>query len=266
LQDAFVSRARMPSPPAPRSACKQGSPSLLEQNVVSIRILALCLIAVFSSATAAAESPGNHAQVIDCAHPPSAVIRVWVLGGVPSAELYEWTGPEFRHVGTVPRDQTFDQQFPEGSIYHWDRWGANAPGISRSAAGPGTILTTPYSVSANGRWLAAGWQALHETSYRPSRLALIDLSTSTPIRTIQLGGTINSITWHPSAEELLIVSDVERYGRRTLRERFASAIGHPIPYSDIKLFVVGLDGSVRCSVFAARNLAYASAIARWDAE
>ena len=256
----------MSSPPAPRSACKQSSPSLLVEYVANMRMLLLCLIAVFSSATAGAESPGNHAQVIDCAYPPSAAIRFWLLAATRPTELYQWAGTEFRRVGTVPRDETFDQQFPEGSLYQWNRWGANAPGVSRSAAGPGTILTTPYSVSANGRWLAAGLQEQNKTSFRPSRLALIDLNTSTLARTIELGGTINSISWHPNAEELLIASDVERYGRRTLRERFASAIGHPIPYSDIKLFVVGLDGSVRCSVFAARNLAYASAIARWDAE
>jgi hypothetical protein len=231
-----------------------------------MRMLTLVATLVFSGAVGGAETTMADAQLTNCPNPPTGVIRFALLSDKNTADLYEWSGRTYRMVGTAPLDKVFFDGFEASSTYKWNYWGADAPSINRSAAGSGSTLSSPYSVSKDGKWLAAGLLRLNEKNDPPLRFVFLEVDTSRVVHTVEIGKSIKAMSLNPQAQEVVVLSETEKYVRKSLRQRFASAIGHPIPYSDITLTVVGLDGSSHCSITPARSLPYGNGLVRRDSD
>ncbi len=232
-----------------------------------LQVGGLFAVAVLIVVIGAAARPDRRAGVVECAHPPAGVIRVALSTNESSVELYEWSGTDFRRTGAAPLAEYFYRKPDDGSYYIRDHWGQNAPTVRRDAAGPYSILSTPYATSRDRRRHAIGVEPkVNELDLPPTRFAVFDAGASTPVRVFDVGQWIDSLWWSPSALEIVVLSEVERYGRETFRDWVALAAGHPIPYSDVKLTTYGLDGTVRCSTYAALSLPYGGGRVRWDAQ
>lgn len=203
------------------------------------------------------------AGTVSCAQPPSGAIRFAVLSSADQATVFEWKGSTYRQVGTEPTGPTLVDKFPDGAIYKWNYWGRDVAGVHRKLTGKGE-LSTPYAMKRDGTLLAAGLQLEGEYSSAP-RVALVRPHDGGLQSIIEMARPVLSLAWSPTSDQLVVVTATERYGNSTARERFSSAIGHPIPYSDIALSIVALDGSVVCSIDPASNLDYGNGYVRWDA-
>lgn len=224
----------------------------------------LLVVLVMISVGACASSGGrmDTSGTASCAQPPSGVIRFALLSGADQAAIYEWKGGTYRRVRVQPTGPTLIGSFPDGSIYKWNYWGPDVASMNRELPGKGE-LSTPYAINRDGALLAAGLQLAGEYASAP-RVALVRLGDGSLQSIIDMGRSVLSLAWSPTSDQLVVVTATERYGSRSGRERFSSAIGHPIPYSDITLSIVAVDGSVVCSISPAANVDYGNGYVRWD--
>jgi hypothetical protein len=233
--------------------------------------LAIITTMIFSSTTALPASSDNSTtdsrpRLLECPNPPVGVIRFALPSSDGRPLLFEWSGKTIRKVDPELYGKDFYAQFKAGSTYKWNYWELNTPLIDRQAAGAKSFLSTPYSMSSDGRLLAAGLLTENEQQdIAPKSFVLLDVSAKTVMTSVNVGQSIDALSWDPRAMALVIVSRVERYRKKTVKEQFAAAIGHPIPYEDIALTVFGLDGIPRCSTIAAQSLPYGTGQVRWDA-
>jgi hypothetical protein len=207
------------------------------------------------------------AVAADCSQPPEGVIRFSLAPGGNQANLYEWRGNAFRKVGKTPVGQPLAARFPSGSYRQWDFWGPEVSRISRDLPERQLTLSTPYSLSADGTWLASGAMTAEERkSYSwASRVVLMQVGSQASAKTVEFPERLESVAWSPRADAIVVMTRQERYVKRSLRQRFAAAIGHPIPYATITLTIIGLDGTTRCSIVPEQSISYGSGMMRWDA-
>jgi hypothetical protein len=235
----------------------------MRQLVCSILLAAL---APFTSGCAGADLDWAPAELAALGCKVESVIRFAVVGDGGTGALYEWKDV---HVSRIK--QRLDRkgalgQFPEGSFYKWEYWGDAVQTIPRDAAGTGLRLGTPYSRSPDGRYLAAGASAAKHPESQPSRLAILPIAVSQVAVIVDLHDPIESMSWSPRGDEIVVATRREQYTRRSLREKFASAIGHPIPLEDLTLTVIAFDGATRCSLEPFRQVPYGMAYVRWDSD
>ena len=234
---------------------------------MSVRVFFAAIVALLVSAAANAQrtKPVDEPKEVACASPPSGVIRFTLTGGADEASQYVWTGSSFRRVGFVPVGKDLISRFKPGSFYQWNYWGSDVADISRSAAGSNTMLGTPYAGSGDGNWFVAGALTTGARDVAPMRLVLLRRDSQAVVRILERNDSVAAVAWSPDSDALVVLSRAERYGKKTLRQWFAAAIGHPIPFAKITLSVFGRDGSLRCSIVPSENLPYGDGYVRWDA-
>ncbi len=233
---------------------------------MSVRFFLTAMVTLLVSVAANAQQPksAGEPKQVDCARPPSGTIRFTLTGGGDEAALYEWAGSSFRRVGVSPAGKDLLSGFKPGSFYEWNYWGADVGDISRRAADSDTILSTPYAVSRDGNWFVAGVVSTDDRNAAPSRLVVLRRDSSVIVRTLERSDSIDAVAWSPDSDAIVVLSRAERYVKKTLRQRFAAAIGHPIPYAQITVSVLGRDGTLRCSIVPSENLPYGVGYVRWD--
>jgi hypothetical protein len=82
--------------------------------------------------------------------------------------MYEWSGTTYRKVGREDTDKAFFRSLRREVIINGNC--GNLAIVNRTVAGPGTLLSTPYSMDPGEKILAAGldimaarphWSAAH---------------------------------------------------------------------------------------------------------
>lgn len=199
-----------------------------------------------------------------CPIPPVGVIRFAVRSDESTAKIYEWSDKAYRELPSQKMDKAFFLTFKAGSYHEWNFW--ELANVDRTVAGPGTLLSTPYSTDPVGKILAAGLERKGDDINEPTEFVFLDLSTSRIIRKIEVGRSIVGLSWDPNSAAVVVMSRVERHGKKSLRDKLGTAIGHPISYNDVFLDVFGLDGAVRCSIVPASSVPFGSGLVRWDTE
>ena len=225
--------------------------------------LSIALLAS-GSVLASAQDKMQTTNAVSCAVPFDGVIRFALVSDTKTSQLYDWTMDHYRFTETSAVGAALEVQFPKGSFYRWNTWGPDVGAVSRSAGGPESLLSSPYGVSPNGKWLAAGLMRTLDTNSAPTAFAVLRVDTSAIEKIVQLYGELESISWAPGSDAIVVMTRQETYVKKSLRQRFSAAIGHPIPYADIGLTVYGLDGSMRCTISPAKMLAYGTGYTRWD--
>jgi hypothetical protein len=201
-------------------------------------------------------------RVVNCDSPPTGTIRFTLISG-DAVDRYEWVGRSFRRVDAAPHSEALVWEFKSGSYFKWNYWGPDMEAVSRQL--DGVTLSTPYALSGDGNWIVAGAVAAGETSdIDPLRVVLIHHGSVHIERTFEPDSRIRAVAWSPDSGAIVMITRSEVYGKSSLRERFAAAIGHPIPYDRITLSVVGRDGVPRCSIVPAEHLPYGNGYVRWD--
>lgn len=199
---------------------------------------------------------------LECQSPPMGVIRFAVLSDKRTADMYEWSGTTFIRRGREDIDKGFFLAFKAGSYHKWNFW--DIADISRKVAGPGTLLSTPYSMDPEAKILAAGLETEGDDIHEPKELAFLEVATARVITIVDVGRSIVGLSWDPDSTAVVVITRAERYGNRSFRERLAAAIGHPIAYADIFLDVIGVDGAVHCSIAPVSSIPYGTGFVRWE--
>jgi hypothetical protein len=190
------------------------------------------------------------------------VIRFAVRSDKTTANMYEWSGKTYRELGSEEMDKRFFSTFKAGSNHQWNFW--ELANVNRTVVGPGTLLSTPYSMDPGEKILAAGLERKGDDIDEPTEFVFLEVATSRIIKRVEVGRSIVGLSWDPNSAAVVVMSRVERYGKKSLRERLAAAIGHPISYDDIFLDVIGVDGAAHCSVAPASSIPYGTGLVRWD--
>lgn len=211
-------------------------------------------------------SPSSRSQgsSVDCGEPPQGVIRFALLSGADRAMSFEWSGAGYRRVGSEPTGGALIQKFPEGSVYKWNHWGKNVAAIRRDIS-EAEELISPYAWTHDSGFLVAGLVAKGNDD-APRTMAILRAEDQRITSTIEMEQPIFSVAWSPNSDAIVILTAAETYERKRVREKLASSIGHPIPYSEITLSILGRDGKVVCSITPATDLDYGIGYVRWDAQ
>jgi hypothetical protein len=192
------------------------------------------------------------------------VIRFAVRSDTTTAGIYEWSGTVTRELGREDVDQLFFSRFKTGSSHQSNLW--EFTNIDRTIAGPGTLLSTPYSMDSEGKILAAGLERSGDDINEPKEVVFLEVATLRIISRVDVGRSIVGLSWDPNSAAVVVMSRIEVYGKKSFRERLAAAIGHPIPYSDIFLDVIGVDGATRCSIAPVSSMPYGTGLVRWSSK
>jgi len=236
-------------------------------RLIILIVMALSAQVAFSDSS---RTTKGEPQLLDCPNTPNGVIRFALRSDKDTADLFEWTGRTIHKAASKPLDKEFFSQFKPGSTHVWEYWEFGPTMIGRNLVSASSILTTPYSLSGDGKLLVAGLQRQSgkidfEHDVEPQSIVLLDVATSKVLSIVDMHQSIDALSWSPDSPLIAILSNVERYGKTTPRERLSAFSGHPIPYDDITITVIGLDGILRCSLMAAQSLPYGKGLIRWDA-
>jgi hypothetical protein len=219
--------------------------------------------------SAAPDNTRQAPQLRDCSMPPIGIIRFALRSDKNTVDVFEWSDRTIRKVKSEPLGDSVASQFPTSSTYKWKYWEISPAAIDRAAVSASSILSTPYAMSSDGKTLVSGLQQNNgkvdfERDSEPSSLVFLEVGSSKVLNTVDIGKSIHALSWNPTSSAVVVMTIDERYGKKTLRERSAASIGHPIPYSDITLTIIGRDGVSICSVAAAKSLPYGTGFVRWD--
>jgi hypothetical protein len=198
------------------------------------------------------------------------VIRFSLLSDADIVEEYEWVDRTVRlQRKSRHPDKQFFSQFMLGSTHKWNYWALEANKVDRNAVGTNSLLTSPYSMSRDGKMLVAGLQRqdhkiAFEEDITPQSIAFLEASTSKVLGIVDLGRSIDSVSWAPDSKSVAVIARSEKYGSKSVKDKLAASIGHPVPYENIKVYVIGIDGAFNCAVLAALSMPYGTGLIRWE--
>ncbi len=129
----------------------------LSEVIYMLRDLLMVVLAVSClSAGAQPKSSVEIGEATDCPHPHEGIVRFALTSNSEKADLYEWIGSTYRKVGTTRIGKPLVDRFLPGSFYQWNYWGPEVSHITRHPEGSDVSLSTPYALSPDGSWFAAG--------------------------------------------------------------------------------------------------------------
>lgn len=219
---------------------------------------------------------GASALLVACGHNTSISDKVLTPGCPPEAPIHSivydyksfwghvWKEGEVGLEARGENTRGLHAQAIPGSRYS-DRSYKSDPimGIAKDSI-PGNRLDSPYVVHEGLQMLAvAEYPSSGPAEYAPpSRLRLISLASGKASQAWKSRHPMDAIAWSPSGRFIAVLGHEDVSRVRTLADLIA-AVTRPIPYHDVFLTVMTVDGQVVCDAPLARDWAYGSGFVTW---